>query len=233
MTVLSAISQACASLGLSIPTAVFASVVREHQELATIANEMAQEIAFDGHEWSRLKTLATLTGNGVATTFDFPSDYQRMLKSARLWPSATPSAPLCHSSDTDQWLGDTAYSNGWLTNSWTIIGDQIHIRPIVPNAATVQFYYLTRNYAKTAAGVAKASFSLDTDTFRLDERVLKLGIIWRWKASKGLPYAEEMQTYETALGVAVANDKGSNIIREGRPRWSGDVSIAYPWVLGV
>lgn len=233
MTVLSAIAQACTTIGLDPPTVVFGSTAREYQELASIANEMAQAMAFDGHDWTRLKSLATLTGDGVQASFEFPNDYRRMLKKARLWPSSTPNGFLTHYADTDQWLGDTAYASGWVTNGWTIIGDQIYVRPTIPNASTVQFYYLSSNYAKAADGTPKAIFDTDTDTFRLDERVLKLGIIWRWRASKGLPYAEDMQTYETALANVVGADKGSNIIMEGRQRFHGDVSIAYPWPLGV
>ena len=33
----------------------------------------------------------------------------------------------------------------------------------------------------------------------IDERLLKLGMIWQWKANKGSPYAEDMGTYSDAL----------------------------------
>lgn len=55
----------------------------------------------------------------------------------------------------------------------------------------------------------KEEFTSDDDVFRLDERVLKLGMIWPWKANKGQAYAEDMVTYEDALAVASGNDKGS------------------------
>ena len=41
----------------------------------------------------------------------------------------------------------------------------------------------------------------DGDSFVLDERLLKLGMIWQWKANKGSPYAEDMATYGDALVV--------------------------------
>ena len=40
----------------------------------------------------------------------------------------------------------------------------------------------------------------DGDTFRLDERLLKLGMICHWKTNKGSPYAEDMGTYCDAHG---------------------------------
>ena len=33
----------------------------------------------------------------------------------------------------------------------------------------------------------------------LDERLLKLGMIWQWKAKKGSPYQEDLGTYGDAL----------------------------------
>ncbi|MGL9687473.1 MAG: hypothetical protein ACQBVK_01605, partial [Candidatus Phytoplasma sp. TWB_XP] len=114
---------------------------------------------------------------------------------------------------------------------WTIIGDQIQIRPIVPNAATVRFYYLSNLIAKTADAQRIPAFMADTDTFRLDERVLKLGIIWQWKANKGQAYAEDMTNYEEALAYAIGADKGSNVLEVRRGRLTAE-AWPYPGVLG-
>lgn len=231
MTILSVIQDVCPVIGLNVPTAVFSSTDREHVELQALANEMAQRIAFDGHEWTLLKTLASLAGDGARTSFDLPSGYKRMLKKAKLWPSATPYVPLTHYPDTDQWLGLQVQNFAVLVGAWTMIGDQILIKPAVPNASTVEFYYLTDQIVKDKDGNKKSAFSDDGDIFRLDERILKLGMIWQWKANKGLAYAEDMANYEDALAVASGSDKGSNIIAIGRNRVPYDTTFAYPGVI--
>ena len=71
--------------------------------------------------------------------------------------------------------------------------------------------------------VAIASMA-DDDTFRLDERLLKLGMIYDWKMKKGSPYAEDMGTYSDAIANAMGRDKPSPIIIGGRPApdvWGG------------
>lgn len=232
MTILSVIQQVCPAIGLSVPATVLAATDRDSVELTALANEMAQRIAFDTHDWSRLKVLATLTGTGAASAFNFPADYQRMLKKARLWPSSSPYSSLTHYADSDEWLGIQAQNYHPFIGGWTIIGDQISIDPIVANAATVKFYYLTNLIIKDNVGTPKTLFTADTDVFRLNERVLKLGMIWQWKANKGLPYAEDMTNYEDALSSQIGADKGSNIITVGRGVFNADVRLAYPGTLG-
>lgn len=228
MSILSVIKQVCPVIGLSVPDAVFSSTDREHLELQALANEMAQRIAFDGRDWTRLKVLATLTGDGTATSFALPADYHRMLKKARVWPSANPYAPFAHIADSDDWLAMTVQNRHELTGAWTLIGEQIHIAPVMANLATASFFYLSDKMVKDKDGVAKAEFGADDDAFRLDERVLKLGMIWQWKANKGQAYAEDMASYEDALAVASGADKGSNMLVIGRARLSADADCAFP-----
>lgn len=231
MTILSTIQQACSVLGLPIPTGVLSSTQREHIELRDLANEMAQRIAFDGHDWTLFKSLATLTGNGVDGSFPFPSDYKRMLKKARLWPSSSPYSTLTHYPDTDTWLGMQVQNFRPTIGGWTIIGDRIFIDPPLQTLSTVKFYYLTDRIVTASNGTTKTNFTSDTDTFRLNERVLRLGIIWQWRANKGLPYAEDLSTYEDALSMLQGSDKGSNILTIGQQRWPSNFEYAFPGVI--
>lgn len=231
MSILSVIKQVCPVVGLTVPTAAFSSTDREMVEMQALANEMAQRIAFDTRDWTRLKTLGTFTGDGVATEFDYPADYKRMLKKARLWPSASPFSPLTHYPDSDQWLGLSVQNYQTLVGSWTALGSQIAIQPALAAASTVKFYYLSNKIVADKDGILKTEFTADDDVYRLDERILKLGMIWQWKANKGLSYGEDMTTYEDALAVASGADKGSNILVVGSQRSSIATDYAFPGVI--
>jgi hypothetical protein len=228
MAILDVFQQVAPVIGLTIPTAVMGSTEREHIELAALANEMAARIAFDqNYDWSILKRLATLTGDGVAEAFDMPADYRRMLKKARLWPSSSPYSILTHYPDTDQWLGMQVQNFQPVLGGWTIIGSQIMIHPLVDNAATVKFYYLHNQIVRKADNTAQTAFMADTDKYVLDERMLKLGIIWQWKANKGQQYAEDLSNFEDALAERIGSDKGSTSIVVGRQRF-GAGNYAFP-----
>jgi hypothetical protein len=62
--------------------------------------------------------------------------------------------------------------------------------------------------------------------------VLKLGMIWQWKANKGRAYSEDMATFEDALAVSSGADKGSNILTVGAGRMPYDADFAFPGVIG-
>jgi hypothetical protein len=239
MTALSIVQGASRKIGVARPDLLFGGTTDTLYELQEYLNDAAAMVAFDcGHDWTKLKTLGTLTGDGSALSFDMPTDYRRMLKKAALWPSATPYSPYAHYADTDDWLGMLSQAFPPITGGWTLIGDEIHIRvggstsPLA-TATTAQFYYISSYFAKTSAGVAQAAFTADDDTFRLDERVLKLALIYRWKQGHLQDYAEELSDYENALSERVGSDKGSNMFAVGGHRGSAfDVGAAYSGVLG-
>lgn len=238
MTALSIVQDASLKIGVARPDELFAGTTRVLRELSSTLNDCARMIArYKAHDWTKLKTLGTLTGNGVDLAFDLPADYRRMLKQARLWPSAMPNNPYTHYSDTDGWLGMLSQSFPVLSGAWTMIGDQIHVRvggstSPLETATTAQFYYISSYFAKSAAGVAKAAFTADDDTFRLDEDLLKLAFIYRWKQGKQQDYAEEMSDYGDALAELIGGDKGSNILVVGKRGSWADTTVPYPGVLG-
>lgn len=231
MTILSVCKLVASVIGLKVPTAVMASTEREHVELAALANEMAERIAFDlSYDWTSLKRVATITGDGVAEGFDLPGDYKRMLKKARLWPSSSPYASLTHYPDSDQWLGMEVQNFHLLVGAWTLIGAQLFVKPVMSAGNTVKFFYIHNQIVKSNAGVPQTAFLADEDVYVLPERLLKLGMIWQWKANKGQQYSEDLSNYEDALSSVIGGDKGSNIITVGRQRYPS-AEMAFPGVI--
>jgi hypothetical protein len=232
MTVLDVVRKSSTVIGVAVPTVLFSGTDRTSLQMQNCVNEAASMVAFDaGHDWTKLKALATITGDGSTIAFNLPSDYARMLKKARLWPSAMPNAPLVHYPDTDTWLGMAIQNWGDVVGRWTLIGTQINIKPVVPAASTVQYYYLRNTYATDMGGTPKVGFDTDTDTFSLGERLLRLAFIYRWKQDRGQDYGQAMEDYQTSLATHIGQDKGSNILIVGRQRIPADVEIAYPGVV--
>jgi hypothetical protein len=231
MTVLSAVQLAAPWIGIAVPTVLFTGTDRTSVEMQAMVNECAKAIAED-FDWQRLRTLATITGDATTTDWSLPSDYSRMLKKAALWPSAMPTTPLQHIADSDEWLMLDVQSFQTVVQRWTIYGNQLHVKPAIASAATVKYFYISNKLVVATGGTAptKTDFTLDTDSLFVDERLLQLSIIWRWKAKLGRPYAEDMANYQNAVDVVAGADKGSRFISIGRNR-SGDVNIAFPWAV--
>lgn len=226
MTILSVVGLCCPRLSLEIPTTFIGQSRPEYVEILEIANEMAEVIA-KAHDWRALTTLKTMTGDGTTEAFALPTDYDRMITDAKVWSSSLESS-LTHISSLDKWLELDIQSFDFVINAWTLIGGNMEIKPALASAVTAKYYYQSNLVVSPATGDNKTSFTLDTDTYRLPERLLKLGIIWQWKSAKGLPYAKEEDAYNAAMEQEIARDKGSRMIRIGKVRLPSDVSIAYP-----
>lgn len=226
MSLLTVFQQACTSgIALEKPSAVYGSTTREHIELANIANEMAAMIAAS-HEWQILNKIAVITGDGTTEDFALPSDFDRMLDKSQLW-STSLETPLSPISDRDDWLELDIKSFDFVINAWIIYGGQIHIKPALSTGVQVKYFYQSNLWGLNGA-TPISEFTADTNTFRIDERLLKLGIIWRWREMKGLPYAEDLATYERLLAKLAMRDKGSRIIRLGKAVLPRDTTVAYP-----
>jgi hypothetical protein len=233
MTVLQVVQDVCAAVGVVVPSSIFSGIStnRTMQEMSRCANEMAQRMAYDTREWTRLKTSTTFVGNGIASQFNLPANYQRMLLAGNVWRSTSALQPMQHVTDVDDWdqRRDLEYVNPW--GEWMLRGDQIWIWPAMGVGVTARMNYLDRNCIKLASGGYGDRFVDDADSYRLDERLLKLNMTWQWKAQKGAPYAEDMGTYSDALAVATGADKPAKVLVDKYPVQPGYAHVAYPWPL--
>lgn len=229
MTVLSVCQLAASRIGITVPSAVFADTSRTAVELQAAVNEAAYAMR-DDFDWQRLRTIYTITGDGNYTGFDLPSDFARMLKKSRIWPSDEPNSPVVFMADSDEWLAQEVRDVEAITRRATIYGNQLKISPTLESGITVKYFYISNKIVIATGGSAptKTGFTLDTDSFALDERLLTLSLIWRWKQANGRPYEQDKQDYEEALDKKAGTDRGSRVLHVGKRRIPSDVVLAYP-----
>lgn len=232
MTILSVCQNVSLVIGIDRPDQVFASTDREHLELARLANEIAQTIAKE-HDWQALQGIHTITGDDAEEAHALPDDYGRMLKTASVWSSRWTWA-FNHINDPDVWLEYQVVPYTFVNGNWIIYGGQMHILPVMASTETVKFFYFSRNLVSPASGVDKPLFTADDDAFRLDERLLELGMIWQWRANKGVAYDEDLVNYTKLLNKNIGDDAGSKpIVTGNRLEWKrGGGAWAFPQTVG-
>lgn len=229
MTVLSACQDAIARLVATKPNAVFASDVEICVEIASLSNEAAADIA-KGHDWQALTALKTINGDGTTEGWPLPDDYDRMVNGTDvhsgtwIWQRYT-------NTGLDGWLELKALLPAIPPGYWNILGGSMSFVPVIATGDKAEFYYVSSKWARAAGGTPKAAFDRDDDSFALDERLLTLALIWRWKSMKGMDYQEDMRNYDIALSQAMARDKGSRVIRSSGRR-SLNTRVGWPWELG-
>jgi hypothetical protein len=226
MTLLSVCQEVAIELSQDEPTAIFSNSASFAKELRVKANESAVAIG-ETYDWQILTKLATVTGDGVDTSFPFPSDYDRMVMKTNLAGSQS-NIDLVKSRDLDQWAYFQNHGGTSVPGNWLILGGEIQFEPALANGVSYSYYYISKNVVSGN----KAAFTADNDVFVLPERLLKLDMIWRWRSMKRMEYAEDMQNFEIALSKAITKDKGPRILVVGQRRVPYNVTTAYPRALG-
>ncbi|HAW53720.1 MAG TPA: hypothetical protein DEB52_16900 [Hyphomonas sp.] len=188
---------------------VFTSTDMIAVEMADLVNDVAADIALS-HDWRALTKVHQVVGDG-SFAYPLPSDYDRMVLASDVDDAASWFWGY-HPFDTvNEWMRFKAGAYSIVSpGGWIIIGDEFQFYP-APNG-TAQYPYISNAWARDVNGVPKSTFTADDDTFVLDDRLLTLGLIWRWLDQKDMPYAEAMQTYETALSQAQTRDRGARVI---------------------
>ena len=108
---------------------------------------------------------------------------------------------------TQEWQWLLVHQSGGYAGYWRLVGGKMQIRPAPAAGQTYSLEYLSRNWIMSG-GAPAATWATDADTARIPERLLTLGLIWRWKRSIGLDYSEEMATYEREVERACSRDRG-------------------------
>ena len=76
--------------------------------------------------------------------------------------------------------------------------------------------YVSKYAIADSTGGGKETFTMDTDTFKLQDNLLILGVQAHWAKTKMMPQADEwMADYQRKMGQAVGIDNGGRTIGGG------------------
>jgi hypothetical protein len=105
------------------------------------------------YDWQVLTKRATIAGDGSATSFDLPSDYDRMALKTNLASSAS-NIDLVKATDLDQWDYFQNHMSTTVPGYWMILGGQIQITP----APGTGWFIPTTTSAATSLQATKRRF---------------------------------------------------------------------------
>jgi hypothetical protein len=154
------------------------------------------------------------TGDGVQsvvcaqTAYDLPDDFETMTNrthwdKSKHWEMLGP-----EDAQQWQWLKSGYISTGPRVR-WRILDNQFCIWPIMNTDEYLGWEYRSKGWARSAAGAVKNSFTADTDTTVLDDRIMVLATKLKYFQIKSFDTTALMQDYQRFLSVAKANDKGA------------------------
>jgi predicted GNAT superfamily acetyltransferase len=154
------------------------------------------------------------SGNGVQsvvcaqTAYDLPFDFETITNrthwdKSKHWEMLGP-----EDAQQWQWLKSGYISTGPRVR-WRILDNQFQIWPIMNTQEYLGWEYRSKGWARSADGAIKNSFTVDSDTTVLDDRIMVLYTKLKYFQIKSFDTTALMQDYQRYLTIAKANDKGA------------------------
>jgi hypothetical protein len=213
LNLLQIIQRVAPRLGYRAPTLVLTSQDLNIQIIASFAQEEGDELV-EKHDWNVLTVENTQVTLAAIAQTAFPDDFARFAEKAEIWNR---SKNLKYQGPTEPRIWDELKSGnvsagyiGW----WRIIGGVLQLFPAPSAGDTLAYTYISNKWAAKADGTPQSGFLLDSDVPRLPDKLFTTGIRWRYRAMRGLDYAEDLETYERLKESIGSHDRGLRVIRK-------------------
>lgn len=202
MTLLTIVQGVCQRLSLPQPSAAMGNSDPAIAAMVAFAQDAGDNLA-ERWDWQALKSYpipSGFVGNGTQTLFALPVDFKNLTPPEMLISSVFTGAPLQGPVNDEMILQMKARGFTVAPPVWRRVGNYIEFYPALQSGETVTYDYESDYWVLDANGTTKkSSFTNDGDTSLIPERLLRLSILWQYRRSRGLDYAEEFAEFERAL----------------------------------
>lgn len=159
-----------------------------------------------------MSQIASGGGNGAIvlaqTAYDLPFDFERITNrtqwdKTKHWEALGP-----EDAQQWQWLKSGYISTGPRIR-WRILDNQFQIWPPMNTNEYLGWEYKSKGWARSATGTVKNSFTADSDTAVIDDRLIVLSTKLKYFQVKSFDTTALQQDYYRYLNVCKAQDKGA------------------------
>lgn len=212
-------------VGFSRPSTIVNNTDATAKQLYRLANRTGNVVSRFG--WQVLRADHTFVLVTSTQTYALPTDFRYMVPDTT-WDRSDDREVL-NPLSAAQW----AFSKGWglvtgLNRRARIKGNLLEFDQTITssdNGKTIAYEYVSSYWAESSGGTDQASFQADTDVSKLDDELMTLGVIWRFKKAKGLDYADDLAEYTQLLNRLKATDGSATTLSMNSRKLSLDPNI--------
>ena len=213
MTLLTIVQDAARGIGIPVPTTVIGNNDDNVARLLRFVTQEGQELV-DGFDWTMLQKERTFSALAQeAQTNALPSDFMRFID--HTFFNRTRKREVIGPLTPQEWQQQVSLTATVVVDAFRVRGADILVVPNPQAADVLAFEYVSKNWIDTdpVDGTADSDvFGHNADAPVLDEPLLTLGAIWRYKASKGFDYAEDFRSYEIKRARLKGDDGGGRMM---------------------
>lgn len=213
--------QDCADrIGLPRPSGVIGQTDAQTRMLLQLIQQEGREQA-RRHTWQALTFQKTFPSLAQESQTDaIPDDFDRMVPET-FWNRTNQwmvSGPLT----AQEYADIVARSVQPVRQAFRIRGNAILMQPTPSAGETMAFEYVSKFWAGATGSTTPTltGFSADSDIAYLDDELMRLGLVWRFKRARGLDYGEDFNAYERLLAQLSGRDGSRRILDMGKTQYT-------------
>ena len=218
---------------LPVPGSVVGTPAAEVRQIVALLEEVGEELTsrFNWPDLQRKAEWTSVATSSQGSIFDLTGeDFERIVPGT--FYNETERTSFVGPIPLPEWQAYAAGVNPSPNNIFTITDDELFLWPTPTAGDTLSLYWQTAFWISAPdisvgpLAATKAAFESDEDLPVFDATLMKLGLRYKWKYEKGLPYAEDMRAFEAA-----AMDKSSRGMLKPTLSMAGGTSGPRPAIL--
>jgi hypothetical protein len=232
MSLLSIVQTVAQRVGITVPTVAIASTDSNIQQVISFVNEDGSELAarYGWQEITNEANFATVaSGNSQGSIQALAGPDFNYVLNETMWDRTT-RRPVFGPKTAAEWQQLQAqFVNGpWW--QYRIRGNQVLFIPTPPAGDQIYFEWVSKWWCTSTGGTVQTASAMvaDTDIGILDERLITLGAIWRYKAGKKLDYAEDFDKAEAAIMDAMSRNASKPKLNLAGPQGNIQPGVFVP-----
>ena len=226
MSLLTIVQEAAGRIGIARPAMAATATDLKTQHLVSMVNEEGKKLSTGesvgvAHDWTSM--ILETTFNALATedqgSISTIAPGMRYIINNTIF-NRTLRRPVPGPLPPTAWQLLKAANVVGPYPQWRVRAGRLLLLPAPVAGNAIYFEYATKFWCTSAVGLPKVSMSADDDVSLLDEDLITQGVVYRWKRSKNLEYAEEFRDYSTAVLIAMQREGGKPTLNQGAPEFS-------------
>lgn len=225
MSLLTIVKAACKRCGVPAPVNAYSSTDDNIVRMIALADEEGQELANE-YSWQALTneathtTVATESQGSILTIAG--SDFG-WIKNDTFF-DRTLNRPVFPVDDA-KWQQMQASGISGPYSHIRIRGNTLIAYPTPTAGHTWAFEWVSNNWCESSTGTGQSSWAADSDVSLIDEALITMGLVWRFKQSQGFEYGEDFNKYQRRLQNALARDGAKPRVKLGGPTMVGNGNV--------
>lgn len=206
MTVLTIAQSAASRIGLSKPNSLVSSNGSTERQMLELLYEEIAEVS-NRTNWQALTKEATFVTVAAESQGDIETiapNLQYIINDT-IWNRSL-RRPVFGPLVPNTYQQNKAFYQSGPWSQYRIRGGELLFYPAPAAGQNIYFEYVTTAFITDSGGTDKTSITADSDTPKLDNELITLGLVWRFKQAKGLDYSGDFAKYTSRLNDVIGRD---------------------------